>query len=124
MADSDLQAEPPRPPGPRRRRIVRDEDEDEDFVEDDTDATGGLIPYKNPLGLIGYYAGVFSLIPIVGLLLGPAALVLGILGLRYSRLYPTARGGGHSIAGIVLGSLTSLLNWGIVGVLVVLSVMA
>jgi len=122
MAETDLQAEPPRPPRPRRTR--RDEDEDDDFVEYDTDATGGLIPYKNPLALIGYYTGVFSLIPISGLLLGPAALVLGILGLRYSRRHPTARGGGHAIAGIVLGSLTSLLNWGAVGVLVVLSVVA
>jgi hypothetical protein len=122
MADSDLQAEPPRPHGPRRRRIVRDEDEDEDYVEDETDATGGLIPYKNPLALIGYYAGVFSLIPVFGLLLGPAALVLGILGLRYSSRHPTARGGGHAITGIVLGSLTSLVNWGIAAVLVVLSV--
>src|SRR5262245_25106840 len=35
----------------------------------------GIIPYKNPPALIGYYLGVFSLIPCVGFLLGIAAIV-------------------------------------------------
>jgi hypothetical protein len=118
MAESDLQAEPPRP---RKRPEVRLDEDDYDLREDDTDATGGLIPYKNPLALMGYYVGVFSLVPVLGLLLGPAALVLGILGLRYHRDHPRARGAGHAITGIVLGSLTSLFNWGLAILLLVLA---
>ncbi len=71
-----------------------------------------IIPYKNVRALVAYYLGVFSLIPCVGLFLGPAALVLGILGLRYVKANPTAKGTGHAIAGIVLGGLTTLAYWG------------
>jgi len=46
------------------------------------DATGGVIPYKNPAALIGYYVGIFSLIPGLGVPLALAALVLGVVGLR------------------------------------------
>ncbi len=48
----------------------------------------------------------------MGLFLGPAALVLGILGVRYVKANPTAKGTGHAIAGIVLGGLTTLAYWG------------
>jgi hypothetical protein len=84
------------------------------------EAVSTIIPYKNPRALIAYYLGVFSLIPCAGLLLGPAAFILGILGLRYAKAHPTAKGTGHAIAGIVLGSLTTVGNWGIVIVLAVM----
>src|SRR5262249_47989980 len=73
-----------------------------------------IIPYKNVKALIAYYFGVFSLIPCVGNLLGPAALILGILGLRYAKTYPAAKGTGHAIAGIIMGGLTTLAYWGII----------
>lgn len=76
-----------------------------------TEAVSTIIPYKNVRALIAYYLGVFSLIPCAGLVLGPAAVVLGILGLRYVKANPTAKGTGHAIAGIVLGGLTTLANW-------------
>lgn len=102
---------------PRRRR---DEDEYDDYEDrprrrrrrDEEDATGGLIPYKNSKALAAYYCGVFSLIPCVGAILGPIALVLGILGLSYAREHPRARGQAHAIVGIVLGGLTALGNIG------------
>ena len=100
---------------PRRRRRVRaryEDDEDDDYGEDRADdAVSTLIPYKNPKALAAYYCGVFSLIPCAGNVLGPAAFVLGILGLRYKKRDPTAKGTGHAIAGIVLGSLTILAYW-------------
>ena len=34
------------------------------------DATGGIIPYKNPPALIAYYCGIFSLLPCIGLVAG------------------------------------------------------
>jgi hypothetical protein len=96
----------------RRRKIRRD-----------PDAVETLIPYRNAKALLAYYLGVFGLIPILGLLLGPLALIFGILGLSYSRTYPSARGGGHAITGIVLGSLDIVINVAIL-VLIVLGILA
>jgi predicted Zn finger-like uncharacterized protein len=79
-----------------------------------------LIPYKNARALIAYYLGVFSFIPCAGNVLGPAALVLGILGLRFVKAHPTAKGTGHAIAGIVMGGLTTLVYWGLTTVVVVM----
>jgi hypothetical protein len=124
MADEDIQEEPapePRPARPRRR--PRDDDDEYDVRRRPPDPVQVLIPYKNPLGLIAYYAGVFSFIPCAGLALGPTALILGILGVRYRNKYPTAGGLGHAISGIVMGSLTSLANWGFVIVAAVAAAM-
>jgi hypothetical protein len=87
------------------------------------EAVSTLIPYRNGLALAAYYCGVFSLIPIAGLALGPLALGFGIAGYRFARKYPKAKGTGHSIAGIILGTLTSLGNWG-VAILVLIGVMS
>ncbi len=121
MADAeDIQAtppgdDPPRRPLPKRRPQSRDEDDDDDYRRPaDDGGVSTLIPYKNPKALTAYYLGVFSLIPCAGALLGPAALILGILGLRYVKANPTAKGTGHAIAGVVLGSLTTLGNWGLI----------
>jgi Domain of unknown function (DUF4190) len=71
-----------------------------------------IIPYKNPSALAAYYCGVFSLIPALGLLLGPIAVVLGIRGLGFVKENPMAKGTAHAITGIVLGSISSLFNYG------------
>ncbi len=72
-----------------------------------------VIPYRNPAALIGYYAAVASLIPFIGLAAGPTAVGLGVAGLRKVRKEPGVRGTAHAIVAIVLGGLTSLLNWGL-----------
>ena len=72
------------------------------------DATGGLIPYKNVPALVGYYLGVFSLIPCLGLLLAVPALVLGIIGLVKAAKMPTARGKVHAWVAIILGAVSLL----------------
>ena len=113
MADDEIQQEVPEPRRVRRARPLRN-DEDDDIRMRQPDVVETFIPYKNPLALIAYYVGVFAVIPCFGLLLGPAALVLGILGIRYRNKHPTAGGLGHAITGVVLGSLTTLANWGIV----------
>lgn len=74
----------------------------------------GLIPLKNPAALFGYYAGVFGLIPGVGLLLGPAALIMGIVGLVARCKEPRRRGAAHAWVAICLGGLETLANWGFV----------
>jgi hypothetical protein len=117
--DYDDEAPPQRP---RRRRPEPEyEDDEEEYREvrrrrrrrDEGDATGGLIPYKNPTALIGYYCGVFGLIPILGFILAPTACVLGILGLRYVNRHPTAKGTGHAVTALVLGGISFLAHYGI-----------
>lgn len=79
-----------------------------------------IIPYKNPRALIAYYLAVFSLIPFVGIVLGLAAFVLGILGLRFRRQNPTAGGVVHAWIGIILGGLCGF-GWLVVTILVIFS---
>lgn len=70
-----------------------------------SDGVQAVIPTKNPLALMAYYSGVFS---IVCAPLGPIALVLGILGLRAVK-QKNLPGTAHAIVGIVLGVLTSIV---------------
>ena len=72
------------------------------------DGVASVIPYRNVKALLAYYFGVFGLIPCVGAVLGPAALILGLLGLMHVNRNPHAKGTGHAIAGIVLGGIESL----------------
>jgi hypothetical protein len=111
--------------GRPRRRYQEDDYDDEDDEprprrrrRQEADPLGGLIPYRNGQALAAYYCGVFSLIPCVGLILGPIALIMGILGLRYSKLHPAAKGGGHAIAGIVLGLLVLIGHLIVIGFIV------
>jgi hypothetical protein len=130
MGDSNFQAEPPRerppPPAPPgageelvqkgpapQRPAVRAEGVRPRVVYEGPDAVETFIPYKNPKGLLAYYLGLFSFVPCLGLVLGPAGLILGIMGLNYSRAHPEARGAGHAIAGIVLGIIGTLGNYGV-----------
>ena len=62
-----------------------------------------LVPTRNPAALAGYYLGVFSFIPGVGLLLGIAAIVCGILGLVAAAREPERKGQVHAWVAIVLG---------------------
>jgi hypothetical protein len=105
---------------PRRERRWRDEEDDPDRFRQ-RDAIETLIPYRNALALVSYYLGVFALIPCAGLVLGPGALVLGIMGLSYRKKNPTAGGTAHAIVGIVLGSLVLLAHLALVVWVVVLA---
>jgi hypothetical protein len=75
-------------------------------VENRGDATGGIIPYKNPHALTAYYLGVFSIFPVLGFFFGVAAIVLGVSGLRQKKRNPVIRGSVHAWIGIVCGSLS------------------
>lgn len=73
------------------------------------DATGGVIPYKNPHALIAYYTGIFSLLCcITPLPLGLIAVVLGIMGLVNRSKNPQIKGSAHAWIGIVLGGISAL----------------
>lgn len=72
------------------------------------DATGGLIPYKNAPALVGYYLGIFSLIPFLGMPLCLPALICGVIGLKKVNREPQLSGRAHAWIAIVLGGLVSL----------------
>lgn len=74
------------------------------------DATGGLIPYRNPKALTSYYLGICALIPCAGALFGLSSIVLGILGLQDRARNPLIRGAAHAWIGIVLGTLSVLAH--------------
>ena len=82
------------------------------------DATGGVIPYKNPPALIAYYCGVFSLIPIIGIVAGIPGVIFGFVGLSRSRANPPIKGAVHAWIGIILGGLATVLWGGLVSVMV------
>ena len=68
-----------------------------------------IIPYKNPCALVAYYLGIFSFIPMIGLILGIAAFVLGIMGLKHAKANPGARGRVHAWIGIIAGGFFALV---------------
>jgi hypothetical protein len=73
------------------------------------DATGGVIPYKNPYALTAYYLGIlFLLCCITPLPLGLVPLVLGIIGLKKRAENPVIKGSAHAWIGIVLGAFSTL----------------
>jgi hypothetical protein len=90
-------------------------------AKDKGDATGGLIPYKNPSALLAYYLGLFSLFPVLGFFLAVPALILGIKGLKKRRADPAVKGAVHAWIGIVMGGLCSVI-WGLLIIGIVIAV--
>ena len=87
------------------------------------DATGGVIPYKNPKALVAYYLGIVSGLPLIGLPFGIAAFVLGILGLKARKHNPVIKGSAHAWIGIGCGGLFTVL-WGLLAILLIFSLLA
>jgi hypothetical protein len=87
------------------------------------DATGGVIPYKNPKALLAYYLGILSGLPLIGLPIGVAAFILGFLGLRDRNRNPVIKGSVHAGIGIGCGCVFSLL-WTVVLVGIMFAILA
>jgi hypothetical protein len=75
-----------------------------------SDATAGLIPYKNPYALVGYYLSIFSMIPFVGIFLGVAGIICGIVGVRRRNRNPIMRGTAHAWFAILFSALVILIQ--------------
>ncbi len=75
-----------------------------------SDATGGLIPYKNLYALVGYYLSIFSMIPFVGIPLGVAGIICGIVGVRRRNRNPMVRGTAHAWFAILFSALVILIQ--------------
>ena len=91
-------------------------------IPQEGDATGGIIPYKNPQALIAYYLGIASGFPLIGLPLGIAAFILGILGLRARQQNPVIKGSVHAGIGIGCGCFFSLLWTTLIAILVLAAI--
>ena len=80
--------------------------------ETEGDATGGVIPYKNPPALIAYYCGIFSLLACIPIFLPLpiVALYFGIKGLRKAKAEPHVRGQVHAWIGIIGGAIFTLVG--------------
>ena len=72
-----------------------------------------LIPTGNPPALIGYYLGGASLIPLLGLVTGLPAIILGAVGISKANANSGAGGLGHAITAIVLGVIGLVISVGI-----------
>jgi hypothetical protein len=57
-----------------------------------------------------FRCAVYGLIPLVGLVLGPVAIVLALLAWREGRRHPSVGGSGHVLGALVLGSAELLCN--------------
>ncbi len=87
------------------------------------DATGGVIPYKNPKALIAYYLGIVSGLPLIGLPFGIAAFVLGIMGLKARKANPAIKGSAHAWIGIGCGGLFTIF-WGLAIIAMIVAVVS
>jgi hypothetical protein len=87
------------------------------------DATGGVIPYKNPRALISYYLGILSGLPLIGFPLGIIAVVLGVMGLMDRSRNPAIRGSVHAGVGIGCGTIFTIL-WGIMIVGIIMAIVS
>jgi hypothetical protein len=86
-------------------------------------ATADDAPDKIPstTATMSYYLGMVGVVPCLGLVFGPVALLLGIMGLAQTR-DPKVRGKGRAKSGIWFGLFACLINYGILIAWVVLMI--
>ena len=87
------------------------------------DATGGVIPYKNPMALTGYYLGWLSLLPLIGILFTVPAIILGFIGFSRYKKNPIIKGHVHAWIAIIFGGI-GLLGSGACFLMIILSMIA
>jgi hypothetical protein len=81
------------------------------------DQPAEFFPTGNRWAGVGYTAAVLGLVPGLGLVLGPLALLGGWLGTRKARRDPDRRGASHATAALLMGLMETplnLLGWGLV----------
>ena len=87
----------PKPRRPRRPRV-------------EMEVFGSFTPWKNPAAVYAYAVSLAALTPVLGIALGPVAVGLGLIGLIRVRRRPEVQGTNFAVAGIILGTLNTLLN--------------
>src|SRR5437764_11853238 len=82
------------------------------------DSDGGWnVPYLEhasvhaPEAARAYSWSIYSMAPVVGLLLGPLSVLLGWRALRRGRTIPEFRGRALCVAAMIIGALVALTQW-------------
>jgi hypothetical protein len=75
------------------------------------DPLAGPVEGANRTALWAYRVSLCSLIPGVGLILGPAAAALGVAARLHGRRDPLFTFHAPALAGVVLGGLVAVTNW-------------
>jgi hypothetical protein len=90
---------PAKPRRSRRRELI-----------DDSGVFGSFTPWKNPAAVYAYAVALAGMTPVLGLVLGPTAVILGLVGEARLRRNPEIKGLSFVRAGIVLGTLDFIVN--------------
>jgi hypothetical protein len=70
-----------------------------------------MLPVGRPISAIAAgYLALFSVLPLIGLLPGIAAIICGTTALKTIRNDPSLSGRGRAWFGIILGGLTTLVS--------------
>jgi hypothetical protein len=69
-----------------------------------------FLPRSNRRARCAYICAIFGLVPILGLLFGPFAVILGLVGYRVAKNEPASDGLGHAFVSMLLGGLEFLTN--------------
>jgi hypothetical protein len=77
-----------------------------------------FVPYKNGSALTAYYLGIFSCIPVIGIFMGVPAVILGIRGIGLAIDHPEIRGKIHALVGILAGSLFTVIQLIVLGIVI------
>jgi hypothetical protein len=80
------------------------------YIGTGNEAMSSIIPWRNKCALIGYYLGIFGLIPLLGIPFALAAIVLGALGIGHWKRNHRSHGLVHSIVAILCGLLGLLIT--------------
>ena len=104
MSSTDAPTDRPSSPSPKPRRPRRRE------LLDESGVFGSFTPWKNPPAVYAYAVALAGMTPVLGLVLGPAAVVLGLIGRARLRRNPEVKGRSFISAGIVLGTLDFVVN--------------
>lgn len=80
------------------------------YLDSESDVVARIIPWRNSSALIGYYFGLLGIIPLVGCILSPVAIVLGILGILKWKKDHRSRGLAHAIVAIICGIIGLLIS--------------
>lgn len=70
-----------------------------------------VIPMRNQPALLGYYYAIFGLLPIAGLILSPAAICYGLIGLDRGNRLKNNIGYGHALFAIVAGIIGAIISY-------------
>jgi hypothetical protein len=100
---------PPERARPRRQR--HDDDDEDDYLDVRLrDADRRSTRSKNRFALLADKMAIFGLIPVLGLVLGPLAILFGVLGFRYASAHPEDSGRNMAIVGLILGPIVLIVN--------------